>query len=181
MPLPILGLNLGEQFSLPQCPKDPKSPMYDINIVKITLSCWGIPGEYIDRPDRIEKNNWLNIFMPIHDWPSYVIPSSLQVFLINKNVEGVTFDFSMLKFDEASNALINKYGKPTTRIERTVSNAFGAKFDSVSMVWKFSNGHVTLSTRANEIDKGSVIISTSEKESFEKSQKEATEKQGKPL
>ena len=72
-------------------------------------------------------------------------------------VQSISLTFAPNNFDEISKALIKKYGKTKTNKSK-LSNAMGANFQQVDMLWKSNSGVMSLIKYKGNISKSGLTI-----------------------
>ena len=76
-------------------------------------------------------------------------------------VESVTARFHRNGYETVREALITKYGKPTSRSTDSVQTNAGATFSREAVIWEHQNGRIVLLERSSKIDESTATLSTS--------------------
>lgn len=155
----VFGHRLGAKFTLPECPRNnlniPELP-YKTYVDKTCI-------EYIivrDPPAPYHTGN-VKIRFPIDDIPEGVHGINYWVFLINGQLESVSFETGGIEnMDYVYELLKRKYGQPKKATIRTVRNLYGATFEVVDAKWAQDNIFVNFTGVNNTINSGSVEIMT---------------------
>ena len=92
------------------------------------------------------------------------VPADMNL-VISKGgiVQRIHLNFSESSFEEVRDALLRKFGKPTSTASNQVQNAFGAKYVNETITWSRSDGTQLLVTRyAGNRERSSVYFSSIE-------------------
>ncbi len=154
----FLGVELGKKISIEECEKHKIGKKMIYTHVAKESACI----EYPEFKDGRAPNYYrANIVFPIKDTLLRMSGSSAMAVVVDGKIEGLSFSTNGLSVQKYLFAeLQEKYGKPTQLIPQTRMNGFGAKFETISALWMFSNMVVNYESVVNKIDTGSVDIYT---------------------
>jgi hypothetical protein len=86
------------------------------------------------------------------------VEARISLGLADKKLKMINISFSERGFREVSEALIQKYGNPSSDKTETVQNGMGASFDNRVISWDNGASTITTSQRASKVDKSSVMF-----------------------
>lgn len=159
----FLGVALGEPLSITEC------------AFKVESASGGYPGFAAYDGGREVLPCWRHRILfdagkPLADgdfelrianYPDGVEYGSVRVTVLGGIVEGVylnTKGFSAQR--TLLGSLSSKFGKPSSLTTETMSNAFGAVYESLFARWEFADMSITLLGIGSRVDSGSIDVRT---------------------
>jgi hypothetical protein len=88
------------------------------------------------------------------------VPITWHVSLKDERVTRITFVAGSVNFEELLGALVSKFGKPAISRSAVTQNAFGAKFDNRTAIWKRGGNQILAMQRFTNLNTSAVIFST---------------------
>ncbi|MDR7135251.1 hypothetical protein J2X06_002460 [Lysobacter niastensis] len=163
--LDVLGLRLGAEFTLPECPIDPALSRYVGPRYKYAHEMTGsmpcFQQGYAPKPGFVLDKSYASLEVMIDPLPAGLRQDSIDVKVIDGRIENVSAGTYGLKSQEGLLELLTeKYGSPTTLNHSKVQNRMGAEFNQVDATWKFSDLTITFVGMGSTIDWGIIEIST---------------------
>lgn len=163
--LDVLGLRLGAEFALPECPIDAPvnsylSPRYKHpHEMKGAMPCF--QQGYSPKPGFVLDKNYASVDVVIDQLPAGLRQDYLSVKVIDGKIENVSIaTYGLNSQAGVLDLLTEKYGTPTVLNRSKVQNRMGAEFDQIDAEWKFSDLSVMFVGMGSKIDMGIVDIST---------------------
>jgi hypothetical protein len=111
----------------------------------------------------------IRINLPVDQIPESIRFSGFEADaqVVDGNLESISFSTAGLESqDQVLVALEKKYGKPTHLQEERKQNAFGARFISHYVEWRFANLVIVFWGATNSVDGGSIRIDTKKGSKF---------------
>ena len=163
----VLGIRLGSPLALPECSYSRIDSQTVIFNEANQHDCYQI--ETTSGRTTLRSND--NIFVSWASQPTIAI-SDADVQLVGGKAEGIGVNTAGIKTQQADlQALIDKFGKPTSLQTVPMGNAMGAVFDTVRARWLLPDGtHVTYTSADDRIDRGLISISTPAGRAYTKAQ-----------
>lgn len=156
----VFGIRLGEPLALPECSFSKKYGRlsYDFPSFKEPPpDCWkrgliGTPGVPLKDDDTV--------VIQFESLPYGFGYRDTSVKLIAGLVEEFRFSTEGSAQQEVFDALVRKYGAPTSHDSEQLQNRMGASFASTTARWNFSNLSVLYLGLGSTVDKGILVISS---------------------
>lgn len=157
----VFGVRLGEPLSLPECSFTKKygRVSYDIPSFRDPPpDCWkrnyfGTPGV------PLEGNE--TVVLQFQSLPFGFEADTPSAKLIDGRVEKFTFSTQGSAQEDVFQALVQKYGRPTSHKVEQLQNRMGASFASISAHWEFPNLSVMYLGLGSTVEKGILVIASS--------------------
>jgi hypothetical protein len=123
------------------------------------------------------------VVFPAKEAPIIAKGTSIVVTVLDGTVKGVAFvTHGAFDIDQVTDALIQKFGAPTTNRSFVLQNAMGAKFPGVEKTWRLHDATVTYRSHPwDSIDEGDVSIYTPEATKYRAEQVRRVVGSGTPL
>jgi hypothetical protein len=147
-PVSLLGIVLGSEFSTLRCGPEP------------------ITGETCaeEKPNTNRGASSVHLFelrMPSADRPDYVELGGVIISVIAQRIEGVMLMTTGPDLQEMTlRDLTEKFGKPSSFAQRTVSNGFGAQFTYPKVLWKIGAAEILFDGLSVDFGAGEIIATT---------------------
>lgn len=168
----VLGLRLGETFTVPECARSkpilpsrlPDSYAGSDSIVCFKRDPYGLLINYVPANTPIVNDQSIRIYFPksVSELSSNVLAQ-----VIDGKLEGLELStFGVNTQDEVLATLVEKFGEPKSVSEQQLQNSMGAVFTSHLVSWDVGILHVLFSGAGSRIDAGFVIVRTERQAAF---------------
>ncbi len=150
-PVPtVLGIQVGSPPALPECPRN-TSGGYDI--VPIPFDCWAL-----DRDIKDTRWLWLSDTTEAH---AEFAKQPISLIMDGDNVAEIVIRTTGIESQQdALQALVAKFGKPTHYNVERLQNRMGARFVGVRVTWARPDVHVYFDSTSDDLDNGLIDIET---------------------
>lgn len=168
-PLDVLGLTLGQPFSVSECTFSTYSTglrIYESDYRLRTFPCFKHgysgpkPGEPVDPAGE-------RVTIIFADAPSGFDRTSVLGHVVAGKLEGAYLPtFGVNVQADVLALLTEKYGAPTSSETEQVQNRMGASFEQLSASWRFKNLSVDFAGMGGRVNSGSVHVRTAAGDQF---------------
>ncbi|WP_336324783.1 hypothetical protein [Stenotrophomonas muris] len=179
----FMGIELGAKFDMPECEieRTNYSSRYIYDSDQPVTPCWehsildGKPGDYLDTAGTFK----INFIADGAKRPAGVRSNAVKLIVVSGVVEGVEAATGGYEYqDRLLQALVTKFGKPTSLSSETMQNRMGATFDSHEAIWKTKVLEVNFSGMGSSTDFGHITVYSPKatafvEEEYERKQKAA--------
>lgn len=162
------GFTFGQKIEAPQCGGTEQYPSrpnegYCLVFSKIT--------GYLGNPAH---TGFVSASFNFSDLPFWT-RGKLSLYLIDGKIEGIVASTGGSTTNiSVTNALLEKYGQPTDKLETTIQNGFGADFDGTILIWNLPDVKVKYFPILENIKSGRLdIFSSTGYETYKRSIKAA--------
>jgi hypothetical protein len=101
--------------------------------------------------------------------------------LLKGKIRRISIELDSKDFEKVLEALLQKYGSPKTKSSETVTNAMGAQFENVLVVWDFGSQRIFARRFTDNIRTSSVSYSVADDEQFRQRLDEDKQRRAKDL
>jgi hypothetical protein len=155
----MFGIGLGLPLAIPECVRD-RTTGYKFGIEALCYQRWDV--RYSSRNKPIEepfRTGNAEIRFPPSDRPA--MGTTHIGFVIDGRLEQYTFFTLGIKYQELDlKRLIDKFGPPTSIDRSSVETRVGAKFEAIRALWKKEGYIVSFTSADDNIESGTVRVST---------------------
>ena len=159
-PLVIFGLPLAAPLSMPQCSYQRLDSSTIFYNPPAEGSCYQISSA--NGRTELRPNDSVTIAWSVDSAPQLASSGEASVQLVDGNVEGIGFNtLGVMSQQRDLQALVSKFGQPTTLKNLTMGNLMGATVQVVMAEWKTADGvQVSYNAAEDGFGKGLVSIDT---------------------
>lgn len=156
-PESFLGIVLGESISIIDCPTKIIG-QYSNKSVLDTEAMKSLPNVCINKADPLYKYKISEKFITLENTPDLGIKYTVMVYLDENIAKKITISLDQRNFSVIYDVFQNKYGLPTSSLERAVRSNMGATFNSKNFTWVGKKISIYMYERLDTIDKSYVSI-----------------------
>lgn len=156
--LSVFGLGLDQQFTLPKCPMEPglnaNEQAFMAMLSQMDRFCWAPVGGLMAGMLGVEPGS-IAIHLPQARCPSWVV---CQMYATVQVGRLRTVTLNIRDREEATQQLVQKYGKPTKRFQKAWVNEAGMNVPFTDLEWSLDDVYIYYNGMTNTNGFGRVII-----------------------